>query len=49
MAQMTEQIYTPEKEPNKIDINDLLGSKFKTLVIRMLNKLSEVLNSINKK
>ena len=41
-----------EKFPNlvkEIDINDLLGSKFKTLVIRMLNKLSEVLNSINKK
>ena len=43
MAQMKEQIKIPEKELNKIEISN---AEFKTLVIRMLNELSEDLNSI---
>ena len=46
MAQMKEQIKTPEKELNKIEISNLSDVEFKTLVIRMLKELSEDLNSI---
>ena len=46
MAQMKEQIKTPEKEPNKIEISNLSDAEFKTLVIRMLKELSEDLRSI---
>ena len=48
MAQMKEQIKTPEKELNKIEINNLSHAQFKILVIRMLKKLSEDLNSVKK-
>ena len=48
MAQMKEQIKTPEKELNKMEISNLSGAEFKTLVIRMLKKLNEYLNSIKK-
>ena len=48
MTQMKEQIKTPEKELNKTEISHLSGADFKTLVIRMLNELSEDLNSIKK-
>ena len=48
MAQMKEQIKTAEKELNKRDINNLSAAEFKTLVIRMLNELSEDLNGIKK-
>ena len=48
MAQMKEQIKTPEKELNKMEISDLLDAEFKTLVIRMFKELSEDLNSIKK-
>ena len=48
MAQMKEQIKTPEKELNKLDISNLSDAKFKTLVIRMLKELSEDLSSIKK-
>ena len=48
MAQMKEQIKTPEKELNKMEINNLSDAEFKTLVIRMLKELSEDLNSIKK-
>ena len=48
MAQMKEQIKTPEKELNKREINNLSGAELKTLVIRMLKELSEDLNSIKK-
>ena len=41
MAQMKEQIKTPEKELNKIEISNLSDAEFKTLVIRMLKELSE--------
>ena len=47
-SQVKEQNKTPEKELNKIDISNLLDAEFKTLVIRMLNELSENLNSRRK-
>ena len=48
MAQMKEQIKTPEKEVNKMEISNLSDAEFKTLVIRVLKKLSEDLSSIKK-
>ena len=48
MAQMKEQIKTSEKELNKMEISNLSDAEFKTLVIRMLRKLSEDLSSIKK-
>ena len=48
MAQMKEQIKSPEKELNKIEISNPSDAEFKTLVIRMLKELSEDLNSIKK-
>ena len=48
MAQMKEQIKTPEKEPNEMKIGNLSDAEFKTLVIRMLKELSENLSSIKK-
>ena len=44
MAQMKEQIKTPEKELNKMEISNLSDAEFKTLVIRMLKELSKGLN-----
>ena len=41
MAQMKEQIKTPEKELNKVEISNLSNAEFKTLVIRMLKELNE--------
>ena len=46
IAQMKEQIKTPEKELNKMEISNLSDAEFKTLVIRMLKELSEDLKSI---
>ena len=48
MAQMKEQIKTPEKELNKMEISYLSDAEFKTLVIRVLKELSEDLNTIKK-
>ena len=48
MAQMKEQIKTPEKELNKMEISNLSDAEFKTLDIRMLKELSEELSSIKK-
>ena len=48
MAQMKEQIKTPEKELNKMEISNLSDAEFKTLVIRTLKELSEDLSSIIK-
>ena len=49
MAQMKEQIKSPEKELNKMEISNLSDVEFKTLVIRMLKELySKDLNSIKK-
>ena len=39
MAQRKEQIKTPEKELNKMEISNLSDAEFKTLVIQMLGKL----------
>ena len=48
MAQMKEQIKTPEKELKEMEISNLSGAEFKALVIRMLKELSADLNSIKK-
>ena len=48
MVQMKEQNKTPEKELNERQISSLLDIEFKTLFIRMLEELSEDLNSIKK-
>ena len=47
MAQMKEQLKTPEKEQNEMEINSLSHSQFKTLVIRMLKELTWYFNSIS--
>ena len=39
MAQMKEQIKTPEKQLNKMDINNLSDAEFKILVIRSSRNL----------
>ena len=41
MAQMKEQIKTPEKELTKEEIGNLSDEEFKTLVIRMLTEMIE--------
>ena len=41
MAQVKEQIKTPEKELNDADIANLSDAQFKTLVIRMLTEMLE--------
>ena len=48
MDQMKEQIKTPEKELNKMEISNLSDAHFKTLVIRMPKELNEDLDSIKK-
>ena len=48
MAQMKEQIKTPEKEINEMEISNLLDTEFKTPFIRMLKELSEDHSSIKK-
>ena len=48
MAQMKEQIKTPEKELKEMEISNLSDAEFKTLVTRMLKELSEDLSSIKK-
>ena len=48
MAQMKEEVKTPERQLNKMEISNLSDAEFKTLVIRMLKELSEELNSIKK-
>ena len=48
VAQMKEQNKTPEKEINKMEIINLSDAEFKTLVIRMLKKLSGYFDSIKK-
>ena len=48
MAQMKEQIKTPEKELNEMQISNLSDAEFKTLVIRMVKELNEDLSNIKK-
>ena len=45
---MKELIKTPELELNKMRISKLSDAEFKTLLIRMIKELSEVLSSIKK-
>ena len=45
---MKEQIKTPEKKINKMEISNLSDAEFKTLLIRMLKEFSEDLSSIKK-
>ena len=45
---MKEQIKTPEKELNKMEISNLSDAEFKTLVIRIIKELSEDLDNIKK-
>ena len=47
MAQMKEQIQTPEKELNEMEIS-LSDAEFKTLVIRMLQELTGYFNAMKK-
>ena len=42
MAQMNEQIKTPEKELSDEETDNLPDEEFKTLVIRMLTELIEL-------
>ena len=42
MAQMKEQVNTPEKELSDEEIDNLSDAESKTLVIRMLTKLIEL-------
>ena len=46
MTQVNEQIKTPEKKLNKMEISNIFDAEFKTLVMRMLKELSKGLNSI---
>ena len=48
VVQMKQQTKIPEKELNKMEIENLSDAEFKTLVIRMLKELSEDLNRIKK-
>ena len=45
MAQMKEQTKIPEKELNAMEVSNLSNAEFKTLMIRMLEELSEDHNS----
>ena len=49
MAQMKEQIKTPEKELNKKEISNLSDTEFKTLFLRMLKELNEDLNNVKER
>ena len=46
MAQMKEQIKTPERKFNKMELTNLSDAEFKTLVMRMLKGLTEYGNNI---
>ena len=48
MAQMKEQILTPEKKLNEREISNLSDAEFKTLIIRIFKELIGYFNSIKK-
>ena len=48
MAQMKEQLKTPEKDLNKVEGSNLSDAEVKTLAIRMLKELSEDFSRIKK-
>ena len=47
-GQMKEQVKTPEKKLNTMEISNLSDTEFKTLILRMLKKISKNLKSIKK-
>ena len=49
MAQLKEQIKTPEKELSNKEIANLSDAEFKTLVIRMLTEIIKYGHNIRKK
>ena len=49
MAQMKEQIKTPEKQLSNEDIANLSDAQFKTLVIRMLTEMDKYGHKIEEK
>ena len=49
MAQIKEQIKTPEKEVSNKDIDSLSDAEFKTLVIRMLTEIVDYDHKIEEK
>ena len=49
MAKMKEQKKNPEKELNETEITNLSDAEFKTLVIRMLQQLTEYGNNVKNK
>ena len=49
MAQMKEEIKTPEKELSEEEIANISGAEFKTLVIRMLIEMVEYVRKIEEK
>ena len=49
MAQMKEQIKTPEKELSNEEIANLSDAEFKTLVVRMLTEMVEYGHKIEEK
>ena len=49
MAQMKEQIKTPEEELSDKEIDNLSDAEFKTLVIRMLTEMVEYGHKIEEK
>ena len=49
MAQMKEQIKTPEKELSDKEVDNLSDAGFKTLVIRMLTEMIEYCHKIEEK
>ena len=49
MAQMKEQIKTPEKELSNEEIDNLSDGEFKTLIIRMLTEILEHSGKIKEK
>ena len=49
MAQIKEQMKTPEKELSGKEIANLLDAEFKTLVIRMLTEMVECSHKIKEK
>ena len=48
MAQMKEQMNSPEKELSDKEIDNLSDAEFKTLVIRMLTEMVEYRHKIKK-
>ena len=48
MAQMQGKNKTPEKEINEMEMSNLSDTEFKTLVVRMLQEVTEYFNVIKR-